>query len=58
MKLVVDMNLSPEWLPFLHAHGFEAVHWSATLRVHREALERGAILAIDATKTRIRILPI
>ncbi|HMO64076.1 MAG TPA: DUF5615 family PIN-like protein [Verrucomicrobiota bacterium] len=28
MKLVIDMNLPPEWVPFLHAHGFEAVHWS------------------------------
>ena len=23
------MNLSPEWVPFLHGHGFEAIHWSA-----------------------------
>lgn len=30
----------------------------AALRTHGEALERGAILTIDATKTRIRILPI
>lgn len=30
----------------------------AALRAHGEALERGAILTIDATKTRIRILPI
>lgn len=29
MKLLVDMNLSPEWVPYLHGHGFEAVHWSA-----------------------------
>lgn len=28
MKLLVDMNLSPEWAPFLNARGFEAVHWS------------------------------
>lgn len=27
MKLLVDMNLSPEWVPYLRAHGFEAVHW-------------------------------
>ena len=29
MRLLLDMNLSPEWVPFLHGHGFEAVHWSA-----------------------------
>ena len=28
MKLLVDMNLSPTWVPFLVKHGFEAVHWS------------------------------
>lgn len=22
------MNLSPEWVPYLHERGFEAVHWS------------------------------
>jgi predicted nuclease of predicted toxin-antitoxin system len=29
MKLLVDMNLSPLWIPFLEQHGFQAVHWSA-----------------------------
>ena len=28
MKLVVDMNLSPEWVAVLQAAGWEAVHWS------------------------------
>ena len=28
MKILVDMNLSPEWVRFLAAHGIEAVHWS------------------------------
>jgi predicted nuclease of predicted toxin-antitoxin system len=28
MKLLVDMNLSPLWIPFLEQHGFPAVHWS------------------------------
>ncbi len=27
--LLVDMNLSPEWIPALQKHGWEAVHWSA-----------------------------
>ncbi|MBI3247541.1 MAG: DUF5615 family PIN-like protein [Deltaproteobacteria bacterium] len=30
MKLVVDMNLSPVWLPVLQAAGHEALHWSTT----------------------------
>lgn len=29
MKLVVDMNLSPEWVTVLAAAGHDAVHWSA-----------------------------
>ena len=28
MKLLVDMNLSPDWVPLLAAHGWEAQHWS------------------------------
>lgn len=29
MKLLVDMNLSPAWIPFLAAAEIEAVHWSS-----------------------------
>lgn len=29
MKLLVDMNLSPRWIPVLTGAGIEAVHWSA-----------------------------
>jgi predicted nuclease of predicted toxin-antitoxin system len=28
LKIVVDMNLSPDWIPFLVQHGCAAVHWS------------------------------
>jgi predicted nuclease of predicted toxin-antitoxin system len=28
MKILIDMNLSPTWVPFLAEHGIEAVHWS------------------------------
>jgi predicted nuclease of predicted toxin-antitoxin system len=28
MKILIDMNLSPEWVPFLNGHGCEASHWS------------------------------
>lgn len=28
MKFLVDMNLSPLWVPFLADQGFEAIHWS------------------------------
>lgn len=26
--ILVDMNLSPQWVPALHRHGWQAVHWS------------------------------
>ena len=29
MRLLVDMNLSPDWVPVLQARGIEAIHWSA-----------------------------
>jgi predicted nuclease of predicted toxin-antitoxin system len=28
MKILVDMNLSPDWVDFLIEAGFEAAHWS------------------------------
>lgn len=28
MKLVIDVNLSPVWVAFLHEAGHDAVHWS------------------------------
>jgi len=28
MNIVVDMNLSPFWIPFLESNGYSAVHWS------------------------------
>jgi predicted nuclease of predicted toxin-antitoxin system len=27
MKLLVDMNLSPDWVPLLQAHGWQVQHW-------------------------------
>ena len=29
MRILVDMNLSPSWVPVLESHGFSAVHWSS-----------------------------
>ena len=28
MKILVDMNLTPEWIEFLNEHGIAGVHWS------------------------------
>jgi len=29
LRIVVDMNLSVEWIPLLELAGWSAVHWSA-----------------------------
>lgn len=29
LKLVIDMNLSPEWVQVLRKNGWETVHWSS-----------------------------
>jgi predicted nuclease of predicted toxin-antitoxin system len=119
MKLLVDMNLSPRWIPFLREAGWEAAHWStvgtadasdseimafaatndyvvltsdldfaailasshenkpsvvqiraedlapntigaqiiAALRRGHEELQAGALLTIEADRTRLRVLP-
>lgn len=29
MKVLIDMNLSPQWCEVFERHGWQAVHWSA-----------------------------
>jgi predicted nuclease of predicted toxin-antitoxin system len=120
VKILIDMNLSPDWADFFRGEGFDAIHWSAVgdgrakdpvlmawarahgyvifthdldfgillaltrargpsiiqvrtqdvmstelrsllstaLRVHEQALNRGAILTIDLVRARIKLLPI
>ena len=29
LKFLVDMNLTPQWVPVLQKHGWVAVHWSS-----------------------------
>ncbi|MCW5969277.1 MAG: DUF5615 family PIN-like protein [Blastocatellales bacterium] len=28
VKLLIDMNLSPDWVSVLERHGWSAIHWS------------------------------
>jgi predicted nuclease of predicted toxin-antitoxin system len=120
MRILVDMNLSPEWIDALQREGFEALHWSsvgepdaedgeiltwcsrhnwivftndldfghilaltqaggpsviqaraqellpenlgeiifAALRQNQEALQAGALVVVDESSLRVRILPI
>jgi predicted nuclease of predicted toxin-antitoxin system len=39
MKILVDMNLPPEWVGFFAAHGIEAAHWSRMGSPHARDLE-------------------
>jgi predicted nuclease of predicted toxin-antitoxin system len=39
MKILVDMNLSPDWLPYFKAEGWEALHWSEIGDVHADDRE-------------------
>jgi predicted nuclease of predicted toxin-antitoxin system len=34
LKLLVDMNLSPDWVPLLAARGWETRHWSQLGSAH------------------------
>jgi len=29
MRILIDMNLSPQWALFLQSRGFDALHWSS-----------------------------
>lgn len=120
MKLLVDINLSPQWAEYFRQEGYPAVHWSTVgsprapdtailhwardheylvfthdldfsrllalthakgpsvfqiraedilpvaiggpvikaLRLHAEALKKGAIVVLDSSTLRARILPI
>jgi len=120
VKILIDMNLSPEWVETLEAGGFEAVHWSTVgdprardqeilerakrtnalvftndldfsrilaltgesgpsvvqirgedllpesiggdvieaLRRHKDVLRSGALMVVDETSLRVRLLPL
>jgi predicted nuclease of predicted toxin-antitoxin system len=30
MRLLIDMNLIPLWVPFFAEQGFESIHWSSS----------------------------
>jgi predicted nuclease of predicted toxin-antitoxin system len=56
MKLLLDMNLSPDWVATLTQAGWEAVHWSSIGDFR--ANEAGALIVLDEVRARVRILPL
>jgi len=47
LRLIIDINLSPEWVPLL-----------ASLRRFRADLEAGALVVIEPGRSRVRVLPL
>ena len=47
MKLIVDMNLSPRWIPMLGRSQIEAVHWSSV----------GSVTALDTESAPVLVSP-
>jgi hypothetical protein len=55
VKILIDMNLSPDWVPVLARHGYSAI---AALRQHDGDLASGALVVVEESKSRVRILPL
>jgi predicted nuclease of predicted toxin-antitoxin system len=53
MNLVVDMNLSPDWVPVLQRAGHFAVHWLPV-----GSPRAGALISVDENRSRVRLLPL
>jgi predicted nuclease of predicted toxin-antitoxin system len=47
VKIVLDMNLSPEWTGFLISNGLDAVHWSSVGRADAKDSEIMAVFTHD-----------
>ncbi len=72
MRLLVDMNLSPDWVPLLGSRGWKAIHWTslgkgnepdpdllAWARANSHiVLTQGALLTISPKRASLRRLPI
>jgi predicted nuclease of predicted toxin-antitoxin system len=68
VKLIIDMNLSPNWVPLFQAAGHQAQHWSAIgnanasdlgiLTQFERELTNGALVSVDTTRARVKVLPI
>ena len=70
MKILVDMNLSPEWVAVLTNHGLTAVHTQYVspgyleptlihvIENNRSALKTGCLIVVEEARARVRILPL
>jgi predicted nuclease of predicted toxin-antitoxin system len=44
MKILIDMNLSPDWVNYFAASGIEAIHWSRVGSAQVKHIALSAIL--------------
>jgi predicted nuclease of predicted toxin-antitoxin system len=44
MKILIDMNLSPDWVNYFAASGIEATHWSRVGSTQAQYIALSAIL--------------
>jgi hypothetical protein len=51
MKLLIDMNLSPRWVPFLAASQVEAIHWSSVGAANPYAIGSKVVSAVKCTSS-------
>jgi len=61
MKIVIDMNLSPQWVPILKLAGHEPIHWSqfgASNAPDREIMEWARVNNhVEITQERLTSVP-
>lgn len=63
LQLIIDINLSPEWVPF-QLRGPRVLPEQiggpllASLRRFRADLEAGALVVIEPGRSRVRVLPL
>ncbi|MDB6012860.1 MAG: hypothetical protein JWL65_5110 [Gammaproteobacteria bacterium] len=61
MRLLIDMNMSPDLCSEFQAVGREALHWSALGAPNAPdttIMAAGALVIVDEGRSRVRILPL
>jgi predicted nuclease of predicted toxin-antitoxin system len=55
IKIIVDMNLPPRWVPALKAEGWDAVHWSSKRGYNsgRKNIRGGNMTCVAETVTKM-----
>ena len=57
MKILIDMNLSPQWADALGPDRIGGTVLGAIKQLS-EDIEKGALVTIDLNRTRLRLLPL